>query len=72
MAIKVPEKNRTQKVSRNNNLSTESRAMSDVPQGSVLIPVMFTICNNELLQLVKSKVKLFADDAKVYKFVTGE
>jgi len=39
---------------------------SDVPQGSVLGPLLFVLYVNELLSLVASKLLMFADDIKLY------
>ena len=40
-----------------------------MPQGSVLGPVLFILYVNELPALVKSKLKLFADDSKFYRII---
>ena len=39
---------------------------SGVPQGSVLGPVLFLVYVNEILSLISSKTKMFADDTKIY------
>ena len=41
---------------------------SGVPQGSVLGPTLFILYVNELPELVQGQIKLFADDAKIYRF----
>ena len=51
----------------NNSKSASVRVTSGVPQGSVLGPVLFVIYVNELPSLVNSTMKLFADDAKMYR-----
>ena len=42
-----------------------------MPQGSVLGPVLFIIYLNDLPGVVKSNCKMFADDTKLYKEITG-
>ena len=39
---------------------------SGVPQGSVLGPILFLVYANEIPSLLKSRVKMFADDIKIY------
>ena len=41
--------------------------VSGVPQGTVLGPILFLICINDITRNVESQSKLFADDMKVYK-----
>ena len=41
--------------------------MSGVPQGSVLGPLLFLICVDELNKIVNSSNMMFADDTKISK-----
>ena len=44
---------------------------SGVPQGSVLGPLLFILYVNDIPDLVNSKVKIFADDIKIYTQITS-
>ena len=62
--------NRKQFVKINNSVSNSSNVTSGVPQGSVLGPTLFIYFINDLPKVVKnSKVKIFADDTKVYNSI---
>jgi len=58
---------RRQQVAINNSKSSIGSVTSGVPQGSVLGPILFIIYVNELPSLIKSHMKMFADDAKMYR-----
>ena len=60
---------RTQRVIVKGVLSDSLSVWSGVPQGSVLGPILFLIFINDLLEKIKSKGKLFADDTKLYRSV---
>ena len=58
--------NRTQRVVINGEKSQEGNVTSGIPQGSVLGPILFVIYINDLPANVKSQVKMFADDTKLF------
>ena len=49
-----------------------AEVLRGVPQGSVLGIILFLIYVNELPELIKSSIKLFADDSKVWHKITSE
>ena len=51
--------------------SAEAPVASDVPQGSVLGPLLFLLYINDLPQNIQSQVRLFADDTSVYSTVNS-
>ena len=62
---------RQQQVRVGNGHSSWASVTSGVPQGSVLGPVLFLIYVNEIPGLVHSRVKMFADDMKMYRVISS-
>lgn len=58
---------RLQRVAINGDYSGWLHVTSGVPQGSILGPLLFVIYINDLPTSVKSKLVMFADDAKCYR-----
>ena len=61
--------NRKQRVVINGKSSNLEPVISGIPQGSVLGPILFLIYVNDLPEMARSKLKLFADDTKLYKSI---
>ena len=61
--------NRKQRVVLNGQTSTWANINADVPQGSVLGPLIFLMYINDLPDGLQSNVKLFADDTSVFSVV---
>ena len=62
--------NRSQKVVVDGQSSSTKPVTSDVPQGSVLGPILFVIYINDLPEVIQCFIKLFADDSKLYRRVS--
>ena len=61
---------RRQRVIVDGEISNWKSVLSEVPQGSVLGPILFLIYINDLEDDISSKVLKFADDTKVFRKVT--
>jgi hypothetical protein len=57
---------RRQRVRVNQALSQWRAVKSGVPQGSVLGPVLFVVYINDMPETIKSYIRLFADDTKLF------
>ena len=62
---------RKQQVSVNRNKSSREQAVSGVSQRSVLGPIHVVLYFNDLSQTIQSKIKLFADDTKLFHIIRG-
>ena len=58
---------RNQRVVVNGKLSSWSLVLSRIPQGSVVGPIIFVIFINDLPDLIRSTVNIFADDPKIFR-----
>ena len=61
-----------QRVSINGGVSSWADVHSSIPQGSVLGPILFIIFINDLPDVDKNCVKIFADDTKVFIHVQSD
>jgi hypothetical protein len=62
---------RTQRVVVDDQASSEAPVTSGVPQGTVLGPLMFLVYINDIGDNIHSSLKLFADDALLYRTISG-
>ena len=65
-------KNRVQRVVVDGRQSRSATVDSEVPQGTVLGPLLFLLHINDLPRVVDSQVRLFADDCLVYRSIRSE
>ena len=64
--------NRTQRVMIGDSSSNWVQVKSGVPQGSVLGPTLFLAFINDFPENINSTIRLFADDAKLYRPIKTE
>ena len=62
---------RSMRVMVNDSSSSWANVSSGVPQGSVLGPLLFLIFVNDLPDWVKSSIKMFADDTKLWTKISN-
>ena len=62
---------RRQRVIVDDEISNWKSVLSEVPQGSVLGPILFLMYINDLEDEISSKVLSFADDTKVFTKVSN-
>jgi hypothetical protein len=58
--------NRSQRVRVGDSYSDFSPVISGIPQGSILVPLLFIVFINDLPDNITNSCKIFADDTKVY------
>jgi len=58
-----------QRVTISGCLSEWTNVQSSVPQGSVLGPLLFILYVNDIPDLIKGGVRVFADDTKIYSVI---
>jgi hypothetical protein len=64
--------NRTQQVVIYGKSSAPSTVTSGVKQGTVLGPLLFLLCINDLPVAVKSTARLFSEDCLLYRKIKSE
>ena len=63
--------NRHQRVVLNDQSSKWSLVQAGIPQGSVLGPLLFLVCINDLPQGLRRNAKLFADGTSLFSTITS-
>ena len=61
-------KDRTQRVVICNEVSSDSKVISGVPQGSIVGPILFVLFINDITQCITpgTQIALYADDTKIW------
>ena len=65
-------RDRRQRVVCQQTFSNWEPTVAGVPQGALLSPILFLLYINDLPARLKSTVKLFADDTKIYRTISSE
>ena len=56
-----------------NGLNSEwANIEAGVPQGSVLGPLLFLVCINDLSEVIDSEVRIFADDTFIFQIISDD
>ena len=59
------------RVTINGSRSSWVNVLSGVPQGSVLGPLLFLLFVNDLPDWIKTNIRMFADDTKIWTRISG-
>ena len=59
-------KDRSQKLRVDDAYSSSAKVKSEIPQGSVLGPILFIIFIDDMPDIIESTCQMFADDAKIF------
>ena len=63
---------RRQRVRVNNNISSWKPVLSGIPQGSILGPILFILFVNDIPELIKSIILMYADDTKLISAILSD
>ena len=63
---------RKMRVVLNESVTDWEKVLSGVPQGSVLGPLLFLLYVNDIPEVVKCSVRMFADDTKIWQVIRDE